>query len=480
MISGLCGFADLVRRQGGEVGAAELINTARAFALIDLADRRAVERSLRLCLNWATEQPDAFGEAFAAWFNGGGFDVGDEDFADEGNAGDLVSVGLDAETVDAARIHTDEATGIEDRGDDAEQADGATADDGVRGTSSAPGAPDTDGGTPVAAHGDLAAARPAEETGELERRTVDVVVALPDVPPDATLELARSALADAIELRRPDAVLRMSRSRVTALTDPLSRDERDRLIRCARSLDRQLRGAPSWRRKTAPAGLVDLRRTLRHMVTTGGFPVDVRHVGRRSDAARLVVLVDVSLSVRGTSRLVLHLVHRLRSSVGSLRAFGFVDAFVPIDRALRTDDPVRAIEGVLGMVDVQASSDPGRAMRSWWSRWHYLVSPETHVMILSDGRCNGRDPAFDTVRRITQQSASTTWISPEPPGAWRLGRAEMAEYATCVDRAITVRSIDDLQSLVGAAERGSRRRSGGAPRLDDADGRFGQVGDRLR
>ena len=105
MISGLCGFAELIRRSGGEVGAAELIDAARACTLIDLADPGAVEQSLRMSLSWATVQPDAFGELFAAWFGGGAGD-GEEGLDPE----ETTTVSLDADTVDAARIHTEEAT----------------------------------------------------------------------------------------------------------------------------------------------------------------------------------------------------------------------------------------------------------------------------------------------------------------------------------------------------------------------------------
>ena len=229
------------------------------------------------------------------------------------------------------------------------------------------------------------------------------------------------------------------------------------ITKCVRRLKRELRGAPSWRRRPARTGAVDLRRALRRTVTTGGLPIDISYLGDRHDAARLVVLVDLSLSVRGTSRLVLHLLHRLRSSVGSLRTFGFVDTFVPIDRALRTDDAIRAIENVLGSVDLDASSDPGRALRAWWSRWHQIITPETHVMILSDGRCNGNDPGYEIVRKIAARGAATTWISPEPPGAWRLGRGEMAEYGRCVDDAIAVRGLDDLERITVRSGRGGTR-----------------------
>jgi hypothetical protein len=53
---------------------------------------------------------------------------------------------------------------------------------------------------------------------------------------------------------------------------------------------------------------------------------------------------------------------------------------------------------------------------------------------------------------------STLWISPEPQGAWTLGRGEMAEYARHVDRAISVRSLADLDLVVSTRRRGSRLR----------------------
>lgn len=452
MISGLCGFAELVRRHGGEVGAGELIDVARAFTLVDLADRHAVERAIRLGVSWSTVEPELFAELFATWFDAAELDpIGGVPGDAESNPDALVE--LEADMVDAARIHTEDSVAIDDRRDDSAE---ATAEDGVRASEPAPGRPASDGGTPIGAHGEAVLAPPAGETEDRGARSADVVVALPDAAPDADLELARAVLSAAQQRRRLAIEPPARPSRVSAVAAPLTAAERDALARCARMVNQTLDGAASWRRRAAPSGAVDLRRTMRRSVTAGGVPFDVRRLGRRVEAARLLVLVDVSLSVRGTARLILHLVHRLRCSVGSLRAFGFVDSLVPIDRALRTSDPAQAVEAVLGEVDVEATSDPGRALRVWMARWHVLVTSATHVLILSDGRCNGHDPAYDVVRSITARSASTVWISPEPVGAWSLGRGEMSGYAACVDEAITVRSIDDLPRVPAVLGHGAR------------------------
>jgi len=461
VIDALCGFADLLRSHGADVGSAELIDTARALNSIDLADRHAVRRAMVLTIAWSARCPELFGQLFDDFFDGRDLDVLDAVEPDPARL-DTVTLDtatLDADTIDAARIHTDEAVAV--NSDD--PVDGSSAGDQPPPTPAAPepSRAAQDGPAQVAGTGELSAVPPRDD-GASAATDEGALIVLPAAPPDAPLELARSALAAAVERRRSAAIAvsaRPPRSN-TVLTDPLTSADRAQLGRIVHRLDRQLDGAASWRRARNAHGTIDLRRTLRRSVTTGGLPVDLRHVGRRHDSARLVVLVDLSMSVRGTARLVLHLVHRMRSMMGSVHAFGFVDSCVPIDRALRMAEPTEAIEHVLGLVDVDAASDPGAALRQWWMQWHHLVTPSTHVMILSDGRCNGHDPAIDIVERFARRSASTVWISPEPQGAWTLGRGEMAQYASHVDRAVSVRSLADLDLLVPSGRRGARLRRG--------------------
>ncbi len=456
MIDGLCGFADLIRRNGGDVGSAELIDAARALTITDLADRQAIHLTLRFTFTWATAHPQLFDQLFDEWFSGRDLDIAsilDVETSDE------PSVALDADAIEAARIHTDESTAIEVSDDRRSDDDEPAATGAHRSTdrSPAPGTSTNDDGTPIAATGSLALVPPRDDEADNEAHSGRGVVELPSEPLAVELEMAREALAAArAQRRRRDAT--SSPRRVHALTQALSADERAQLVRTVRQLDRRLDGAASWQRMRARNGTIDLRRTMRRTVTTAGLPIDVQFTGRRTNAARLVILADLSMSVRGTARLVLHLVHRMRSQVGALRAFGFVDAAVPLDGALRAADPTTAIEQVLGLVDIDTASDPGRAFRQWWTRWHHLVTPSTHVIVLSDGRCNGHDPAFGIVDRIARASATTTWVSPEPPGAWTLGRGEMADYAQRVDRAITIRTIGDLDRLVPPARQLRRAR----------------------
>ena len=105
----------------------------------------------------------------------------------------LLGVALDAETIDAARIHTDDALAVEDRPDGV---DGATTDDGVRGSNSAPAGAIMQDRRQRATKA-TSPAIPSDDLRASSRQRDDVVVSLPIAPPGTELELARSAMSAA-------------------------------------------------------------------------------------------------------------------------------------------------------------------------------------------------------------------------------------------------------------------------------------------
>src|SRR4029077_10810480 len=79
------------------------------------------------------------------------------------------------------------------------------------------------------------------------------------------------------------------------------------------------------RRRRSRSGEIDLSKTLRKSMSTGGVPIDV--VLKKPHPARpeLVVLCDVSGSVAGFSHFTLMLVHALRQQFSRVRVFAFID-----------------------------------------------------------------------------------------------------------------------------------------------------------
>ena len=115
-----------------------------------------------------------------------------------------------------------------------------------------------------------------------------------------------------------------SNARPSCRVGPLAEAERAELEDSLRRLARSLHGALTHRRRAAAAGRVDSGRTMRRNMRFDGVPFVPVTVRRAEDRPRLVVLADVSLSVRATSRFTLNLVHGLQDLFTQVRSFAFV------------------------------------------------------------------------------------------------------------------------------------------------------------
>ncbi len=137
------------------------------------------------------------------------------------------------------------------------------------------------------------------------------------------------------------------------------RDRLAELRRTVQPLARKLATRLSARRRRAARGSIDLRRTLRGSLSTGGVPM--RPVLRRRRPARpeLVLLCDVSGSVSGFSDFTMLLVQALNDQFSKVRVFAFVNRLDEVTRLLvhGAADP----EGLGARIRSQATLPAGTA-----------------------------------------------------------------------------------------------------------------------
>jgi uncharacterized protein with von Willebrand factor type A (vWA) domain len=179
-------------------------------------------------------------------------------------------------------------------------------------------------------------------------------------------------------------------------------------------------------------------------------PVTVRKV---EDRPRLMVLCDVSLSVRSTSRFTLHLVHSLQSVASSVRTFAFVKDLVEITDLFSEHRIEEALSLVMaglpagGVLDVDADSDHGAAFDTFLEHYGSAVNRRTTVIVLGDGRNNGNDPRLDVFEEIARRARQTIWLTPEPRFSWGLGGCDLPSYAEFCDRVQVVRGLRGLEQV---------------------------------
>ncbi|GAC1518866.1 MAG: VWA domain-containing protein [Polyangiales bacterium] len=224
--------------------------------------------------------------------------------------------------------------------------------------------------------------------------------------------------------------------------------EVEEVRRAVRAFVQRLRGGERVRRRRSRKGRVDAHATLRRAMRTGGVPFMLARRARRRDKPRLVLLCDVSDSVRSVARFLLELTFAAQELFDRTRTFVFVSelgettqlfAEQPIDVALS-----RAYSGVV--VPVTHNSNYGRMLHAFEARVLGDVDRRTTVVILGDGRTNYQDDAAGVLDAIRARARAVVWLCPEPRPAWATGDSAMPRYAPKCTRVLEVRSARDLET----------------------------------
>ncbi|MFE1347429.1 VWA domain-containing protein, partial [Streptomyces sp. NPDC058757] len=152
------------------------------------------------------------------------------------------------------------------------------------------------------------------------------------------------------------------------------REQLDELRRTVRPLARKLATRLAARRRRAARGEIDLRRTLRSSLSTGGVPVRPVLRRRRPGRPELVLLCDVSGSVAGFAQFTMALVQALRDQFSRVRVFAFVNRVDEVTDFLAPGaaDPAALGERILAearLTGRHGQSDYGTALDEFVERY---------------------------------------------------------------------------------------------------------------
>jgi uncharacterized protein with von Willebrand factor type A (vWA) domain len=218
-------------------------------------------------------------------------------------------------------------------------------------------------------------------------------------------------------------------------------------------------------------GRLDVSRTLRRSLGTSGVPIAPAWKWRDRRPPRLVVLCDISDSVRAVSGFFLRLVHALASRWQRVDSFVFVADVGETTALFRRHDAGRAIARVLAgdVISPWASSDYGRALDRFVQRSLGRITRRTTVIVLGDARSNQQPPRAHLLALVRRRAERVLWLNPEPRAAWGWGDSAMPAYEPSCDRVLAVWNLASLRAAVDEVSNANagwgprrRRRRGGA------------------
>lgn len=230
--------------------------------------------------------------------------------------------------------------------------------------------------------------------------------------------------------------VRSSREHVDFLT--ANKQQLEELRRSVKSLARILATRLSARRRRRRRGKIDMRRTLRRAMGTGGVPMRPVYEKPRPSRPELVLLCDVSGSVAGFSSFTMLLVQALSAQFSKVRVFAFVNAMDEVTDLVKEGavsggaDIEPRIREEARITKWHTSSDYGEAFLDFREFYLDAVGPRTAVLILGDARNNNQNPRLDALHEISMRSRRTYWLNPEHHTRWGLGDSEALVYADVV------------------------------------------------
>jgi uncharacterized protein len=183
----------------------------------------------------------------------------------------------------------------------------------------------------------------------------------------------------------------------------------------ARDFARSLPDRRSRRRRPSRRGPLDMPRTLRRSLRTGGDPFERHRRERRVVQRRLVLLLDVSGSMATYSRALLVLAHALVQERALTEVFCFGTRLTPVTRELLLPDADDALHALTGdVVDWEGGTRIGESLRTFLdTSGHRTTARGAIVVVYSDGLDVG-DPDLlrGQMERLSRLAYRVVWLNP--------------------------------------------------------------------
>ncbi len=228
----------------------------------------------------------------------------------------------------------------------------------------------------------------------------------------------------------------------------LSIKEIDKLRKEVQRLARMLRTRVALRLKRAKSGQLDAKSTIRANLKHGNVPIQIKH-REHNLKPKLVVICDVSTSMRSCSELMLTFLYELQDQISKTHAFAFIDHLEFISPDLENRDASEAVNQVLDrMPSGYYNTNFGNSLENFSHNYLHKVDGRTTLLIVGDGRNNYNDPRLDIFRDLARRSRRTVWITPEAPGLWGTGDSDMMKYVPSCDVILQASNLAELTSAV--------------------------------
>ena len=447
----LLGFCEELRSEGVAVGTSEILDAFSALEQVPWSSRDDFREALAATIAKSQEDRRLFELLFERWF----FRAAEAEAIERGIAeSGQRHEGGERLDIDELREQIRDAI-VE--GDDGEMRDLARLAIAAFGRQEGSGVVGVDVQRIRRTLGLSAGAQQTDQDGEAELPPIDREQ-LNAFERHLRRELERELIERTSTLPPSRPLAELDRALPTSPTQDLAA-----VHRAVSQMKRRLATLGHEQRGRRKGRTVDVRRTMRASLETGGVPMHLRYRPKRPRRPEIYVLCDVSTSVTSASVFFLSVLHALHDSFRKLRSFVFIERISEVTEVFEHERDFRVIaqrissEG--GVADVSGYTDYGRVWLEFLTEISDDLDPRSTVIVLGDARTNGREPHAEVFAQVSERAGRLFWLNPEPKLYWNYGDSVMAAYERYCDGAFECWTTRHLENFVNVV-------AGGVPASD--------------
>jgi len=175
------------------------------------------------------------------------------------------------------------------------------------------------------------------------------------------------------------------------------------------------------RRRSGPrSGKLDLRRSLRDNMQYGGLIFNLKYKPKHRSREQILLLCDVSASMKNYSTFVIHFLYNLHEVVRDLSCFSFSDTLEDLTDVLKGRNSLQfLLDRVIRHSKTWGGgTDLGAALRSLEEVHTDRLNSKTTVIIVSDTKTMALDDALKALVKIKEKIKRVIWLNPLAADRW--------------------------------------------------------------
>lgn len=383
--SKLSRFAGFLRKQGMQIGLAEIMDAARALQMTGFEDRETVKAALRMLFAKSVREQRAFDACFDEFF------VSEEEFQKN-----------EAQRQEAERAYEDQRR----RADEELQYNGKPIDlrDDLK---------------------DVYARMPQEERDRL-KRSLDKYSENLKRSPDLYEGFIRSVFMKSLleqQMIMEDAAegSRGADSDADLLMRDISNFREEEIPRAYQLIDqatRQINGEVAARQRACGrSAALDFKKTIRAGLSTGGAFNRLYYKRRRQRKKRIVMLCDVSGSMLQFAEFAIRFIKSMSDISDHSELFLFSETAHRVNpfmlESMESFGHYVRHSGVWGK-----GTNIGRALETVCAARPSVLGPSSVLLILSDAKTVDLARAETALERAGKAAGSVVWLNPIPENKW--------------------------------------------------------------